>query len=142
MTQMNTQIKAFAAGFVSTLVFHQGLIALLFVAGIVGRSPWSLDPVQPLGIPAVVSLAFWGGLWGIALYWMIRRQKGTGYWLAAGLLGALLPTLVALFVVVPLKGGGLAAAGNVMAWMIGFAVNAAWGLGCALLMRLFGRIPD
>ncbi len=134
---MITALKAFAAGFASTLIFHQGVFLLLNLAGIIDRQPWIMDPVQPLGVPAVLSLAFWGGLWGIALWWIIRNYRGTARWLLALVLGAVLPTLVALLVVLPLKGGAFAAGGSIEVWMIALLVNAAWGIGTLLFMSLF-----
>ncbi|MGZ6988344.1 MAG: hypothetical protein ACXVH0_05240, partial [Thermoanaerobaculia bacterium] len=76
---------------------------------------------------------------GIALWLMIRGSSGTRYWLLAVLLGALLPTLVALFVVFPLKhlpvGGGWKPDILVGALLL----NGAWGAGVALFMQLLGR---
>ena len=51
-------VQAFIACFVSTLVFHQGVLALLYLAGAVPRAPYDLRAVLPLGLPAVISLAF------------------------------------------------------------------------------------
>jgi hypothetical protein len=39
-------VKAFIAGFVSTLVFHHGVLALLYLAGAVQRAPYDLGAVQ------------------------------------------------------------------------------------------------
>jgi len=60
-------LKAFIAGFVSTLVFHQGVLWLLYTGGFSPRAPWNMTPVPPLNAPAVISLAFWGGVWGVVL---------------------------------------------------------------------------
>jgi hypothetical protein len=38
-------VKAFVAGFVSTLVFHQGLLTLLHLAGALPRAPYDLAAV-------------------------------------------------------------------------------------------------
>ena len=70
-------LKAFIAGFVSTLVFHQGVLWLLYAGGISPRAPWNMTPVPPLNIPAVISLAFWGGLWGIVLW---GPDRWFGWW--------------------------------------------------------------
>ena len=129
-------IRAFFAGFLSTLVFHQGALYLLNLLTGAGRAVWSMQAVPPLGIPAVISLAFWGGLWGILLAWMLRSQRGIGYWLMAIVLGALLPSLVALLVVFPLKGMAFAAGGDVRIWIAAFILNGAWGLGVALFLKL------
>ena len=63
-------LKAFLAGFFSTLVFHQGLLAILHATGASPRAAYSMERTAPLGVPAVFSLAFWGGVWGIAL-WLV-----------------------------------------------------------------------
>jgi len=52
-------LKAFIAGFASTLVFHQGLLWLLYAGGVSPRAPWNMTPVPPLNVPAMISLAFW-----------------------------------------------------------------------------------
>ena len=101
-------LKAFIAGFVSTLVFHQGVLWLLYAGGFSPRAPWNMTPVPPLHAPAVISLAFWGGVWGIVLWALIGASGGGAYWIKALVIGALGPSLVAWFVVMPIKGMGLA----------------------------------
>jgi hypothetical protein len=135
-----TYFRAFLAGFLSTLVFHQGVLFLLNRSGASPRKPWVLTPVPPLGIPSVVSLAFWGGLWGIALWMMIAGTAGARHWLLAIALGAILPTLVAFFVVVPLK--HLPVAANLKPKIIvgALLLNGAWGAGVVVFMRLMARL--
>jgi hypothetical protein len=131
--------KAFLAGFFSTLIFHQGLLAILHAAGATPRAPYSLDPVPPLGVPAVLSLAFWGGVWGILLWLVIAGAEGPRYWLLALLFGAVAPSAVALLVVLPLKGQP-AGGGWKPAVIVGaLLLNGAWGIGVAAFMRLFHR---
>lgn len=136
---MIIHLRAFVAGFASTLVFHQGVLQLLYLAGALPRAAWNIAPVPPLGVPAVLSLAFWGGLWGIVLWWLVRRQTGARRWIWATVWGALLPSAVALFLVFPLKGQPVA--GGFDPLLIGGALllNGAWGFGVALLMRLMGQ---
>jgi hypothetical protein len=44
-------------------------------------------------VPAVISLAFWGGLWALALWRVVARfQTSAGYWIAWLVLGAVLPS--------------------------------------------------
>ncbi len=126
-----THVKAFIAGCISTLVFHQGVIALLYVLGAFPRAPFSTAPTQPFGVPQVISLAFFGGLWGVALWPLIRRADGVQHWLRALILGAVAPTAVAFLVVFPLK--GLAVDPKLIVG--GLIVNGVWGLGLALIMR-------
>jgi len=55
-------------------------------------------------VPAVISLAFWGGVWGIIMIPALARITNDAmYYLAAIVFGAVLPTLVAGLVVAPLK---------------------------------------
>jgi hypothetical protein len=132
-------LKAFVAGFLSTLVFHQGLLAILHAAGGTPRAAYSLDPTQPFGVPAVLSLAFWGGVWGILLWLVIAGAHGPRYWLVALLFGAVVPSAVALLVVLPLKGQP-AGGGWKPAVIVGaLLLNGAWGIGVAAFMRLFHR---
>jgi hypothetical protein len=134
-------VRGFVAGFVATLVFHQVALLILHLAGIVPATPWNLSPVPPLGVPAVISAAFWGGVWGIILALLAPGLgRGAGYWIGCVLFGAVALTLVAWFVVGPLKGRPPA-----LAWpgvIVGPIVNGAWGFGTALLLRLLpGRRP-
>ncbi len=130
--------KSFLAGFLSTLVFHQGLLALLNAGGMTTRKPWVMAPVPPMGIPAVLSLAFWGGLWGILLWEVVRNRTGAAHWVTALAFGAVLPTLVALFVVLPLKGAGMGGGWKPDIVVGALLLNGAWGVGTAALMRLLG----
>ena len=131
--------KAFLAGFLSTLVFHQGVLALLHGFRMTPRNPWVMTPTPPMGVPSVLSLAFWGGLWGIALWLMIRRTAGSKYWLLSVVLGAILPTLVAFFVVFPMKGQPVGGGWKPDLIIGALLLNGAWGFGVALFMRLFAR---
>ncbi len=133
-----TYIKAFLAGFLSTLIFHQGLLALLHAAGKTDRAAYALTPTRPLQVPAVISLAFWGGVWGILLWLAIRGFGGAAHWALAAVIGAIAPSLVAFFVVFPLKGQPVAGGWRSEMLIGALILNGAWGLGVALLMRLFG----
>ena len=132
-------VGAFIAGFVSTLVFHQGLLALFYLAGAFPRVPYDLTAVPPLGIPAVISLAFWGGVWGAAIWPMLRNAVGASYWWLALVIGAVGPSAVALFIVFPLKGMPIAGGWDPKLIVGALILNGAWGLGLALLMRVLQR---
>ena len=133
-------LKAFIAGFVSTLAFHQGVLWLLYTGGFSQRAPWNMTPVPPFNSPAVISLAFWGGVWGIVSWALIRASRGGAYWIKALVIGALGPSLVAWFVVMPIKGMGLAGGWDPKIIVGAVLLNGAWGLGVALLMRLLNRV--
>jgi hypothetical protein len=73
----------FLAGFVSTLTFHQITIALLAALGALQASAYDLRAVPPLGLPQVINLAFWGGVWGCV--WALvapRAPRSMPVWLA------------------------------------------------------------
>ena len=133
---MLTYVRAFIAGFLSTLVFHQGIWQLLYLSGAVPRAAWDMTGAPPLGIPSVLSLAFWGGLWGIAIWLLVQRQAGVKRWLLATLWGALLPSAVALFLVFPLKGMPVAGGYDPKIIVGALILNGAWGFGVALFMRV------
>lgn len=134
-----SHVKAFLAGFVSTLVFHQGLFALFYAAGLAPSAPYDMTPTAPLHVPRVISLAFWGGVWALALWPLIRPNASWRYWIVALVLGAIGPTIVALCVVFPLKGMPMGAGWDPKIWVGAFLLNGAWGLGVAALMRLLAR---
>lgn len=125
-------LKAFTAGFIATLIFHQGVLGLLWLAGIAPTAPYNMAATPPFGVPAVLSLAFWGGLWGLPLWWLLRSLPTRRYWPAALAAGAVFPTLVAILIVFPLK--ELPVSLQVM--IGGLLVNGAWGAGTALVLRL------
>ena len=135
MLRPKTLALAFLSGFIATLLFHQGLLQVLHMAGVVPSAAWNMEPVPPFGVPRVLSLAFWGGLWGLPLWWLIARRSGAAHWALAIALGALLPSLVAWFVVFPIK--GIALSGTLIVGAL--LLNGAWGLGVALCMRVFLR---
>jgi hypothetical protein len=133
-------LLGFIAGFGATLTFHQILIALLAATGIVQTGPYSLQGVPPLGVPQVISLAFWGGLWGCM--WALiadRISRSLPGWVAGLAFGALVPTLVGWFVVAPIKGQPIAAGWDPARMWVAPVVNGAWGLGTALFYGLLCR---
>lgn len=127
-------LKAFVSGFLATLIFHQGLFALFYAVGMVPAAPFNMNPVPPLGIPAVFSLAFFGGLWGLVLWAILGRFSGFKFWLGNVIVGAIGPTAVAMLVVFPLKGLAVSA----QSWVGGLMLNGFWGLGVAVFLVLMG----
>ena len=133
-------LVAFAAGFISVLVLHQPVLGLLGSIGIAQALPYATKSVGPLGVPQFVSAAFWGGVWGMALHAASRRWPfDAGFVFKALIFGAVLPTVVAWFVVAPIKGLPLAGGFKVDNMLTGLCVNAAWGLGAGLLLAFYRR---
>jgi hypothetical protein len=132
-------IVGFLAGAVSVLLFHQAAAALLHVLELTPRAPFSMQPTAPWGVPQLWSIAFWGAIWGAVLAATLARLDGARLIVASLVFGAVFPTLVAWFVVAPLKGQPMAAGFAPMAMLIGPIVNGAWGLGTGVGLALFGR---
>ena len=128
-------LLAFVAGFVATLVFHQIALAILHATHFTDRAPWPMKAVPPFGVPQVISLAFWGGVWGIVM--VLALAKTRMFLLSSTIFGAVLPTLVAGLVIAPLRHQPLPHSGKMLA--LGLIVNAAWGFGTALLYRIMAR---
>jgi hypothetical protein len=130
----------FVAGALATLTFHQVTIWLLSAAGALQANAYSWRPVAPFGVPQVINLAFWGGLWGCVFALVADRfPRGWPLWLAGLLFGAIAPTLVGWFVIAPLRGQPLAQ-GFVPARMwAGPVINGMYGLGTAVFFALLRR---
>jgi hypothetical protein len=130
----------FIAGFLATLVFHQLTLALLWGAGVAPFGPFPMAPIWPFGVPAVFSLAFWGGVWGILFAFICNRfPRGAAYWIVSFLFGAILPSLVALLIVLPLKGKPVGGGWHPPLLLTAFLINGAWGIGTALILGALAR---
>ncbi|MCC7047995.1 MAG: hypothetical protein IT562_14890 [Alphaproteobacteria bacterium] len=130
----------FVAGFLAVLLFHQPVVGLLQAVGLGGNAPYNMQPIPPLGVPRVVSLAFWGGVWGI-VFALLRPwlpARGWAFVLAGLVFGAIAPTLFGRFVLTPLRGQAIQALTFANLWR-GLVVNGAWGLGTAIVLVVAGR---
>lgn len=142
-TSARKLVLGFVAGFVAVLLFHQPVLALLTQIGLAEATTYSLKATGPFGVPQVISTSFWGGVWGVIFAAVEHRfPRGGRYWLYAFLFGAIFPTLVAWFIVAPLKGLPLAGGWQAARMATGFIINGAWGLGTALLLALGLRVSS
>lgn len=132
---LRTPVLGFLAGAIGVLVFHQGVVLLMHALGLAPFTAYSLEPVPPLGVPRVLSAAFWGGLWGIALAALMEGVRRADRLWVALIFGAVLPSLVAALVVTPIKGGDMARWMQASTILVAVAVNGAWGIGTALAYR-------
>ncbi len=128
-----------AAGFivavVSVLIFHQGVWALLHFLDIPGYGmppPFPTDHVGPLGVPRIVSLCFWGGVWG-ALFGAFWRDAEGPSW-RRGLVLGIAAALFGMFVVAALKGLPIGGNWQVTNWAKSFLINGIWGVGVGLML--------
>jgi hypothetical protein len=134
---MRTAVVGFIAGALSVLIFHQFGFWIANEFGYARAPLYSLRPLPPWGVPTIVSLAFWGGLWGIGAACLVPRLpsplNGVLGWV---LFGAIIVTLVNWFIVLPIKGlpmgGGFRMPGVIVVPL----VYALWGFGMWLIARL------
>lgn len=139
-TELSRWIFAgFLSGALSVVLFHQGAAALLHALEITPHAPYSMQPTRPFDVPVLWSIIFWGGVWGAVLAATLARVERARLVLAATLFGIIFPTLVAWFVVAPLKGQPMAAGFAPVGMAVGLIVNGSWGLGTGLGLALFGR---
>ena len=130
-------LKWFIAGTLAVPLGHQIALWVMHTIGYIDRAPFAMTATKPFGVPSVISLSFWGGVWGIILGLILERVRGGKYWLLAIVIGAIAPTLVAGLVVAPLK--GMPVGGNPKLLVTGLVVNGVWGLMTAVFYRLMAR---
>jgi hypothetical protein len=139
---MKTAIIGFIAGALSVFIFHQGAF---WIAKELKFLPtvrlYNMAGVAPWGVPAIISAAFWGGLWGIAAAFVAERLPGS----LKGVLGwvlfaAIVVTLVNWFVVAPLKGQPIGYGFRTPSLYIVLAVYAVWGFGMWLIAKIERRV--
>lgn len=94
-----------------------------------------MTPTEPFGVPAVISLSFFGGLWGVLIGHFIHLDPAKKYWLKAVFFGSIGPTAIALLVVFPIKG----IAFNPLIIPIGLFLNAMWGIGLGLFIIIIKK---
>ncbi|MGQ0584557.1 MAG: hypothetical protein ACT4O6_21700 [Reyranella sp.] len=137
---MRTIIAGFIAGFVSVLVFHQLGFLISNELGLTKAQLYSLRPLPPLGVPAILSAAFWGGLWGIAGAYVVPRlpivMDGPVGWI---LFAGIIVTLVNWFVVLPIKGSPVGGGFRMPGVVVVPLVYALWGFGMWLIFGLVRR---
>jgi hypothetical protein len=131
-------LAGFVAGSCAALIFHQLGLGLLHLLGITALVPYNIAGVPPFGVPQVISLAFWGGLWGVVFTvlepWLDRAPGGP--WVGGLLFGMIVPTLVTWFVVLPLKGLPIADGFRFPGLLVSPVVNTLWVIGTALFLGI------
>jgi small-conductance mechanosensitive channel len=124
----------FIAASISVLTFHQGMVAALHVFGLTQSAAYRTTPVPPFGVPLIVDLCFWAGLYGL-VFGLLMPRFTWPLWLCGLILGVI-AALVAMFVVAPLKGNAIA--NGWQAWPIArsLLINGVWGIGVGLILPL------
>lgn len=132
-------VLGFVAGALAVLTFHQGLVAVLHAAGLSSFSAYRVTPVPPFAVPLVVSLSFWGGLYGV-VFGLVAPRLRLPYW-ATGMAVGLLAAMVGMFMVAPIKGNPVAAGWAAWPMARSLLVNGFWGLGLGLILPVLSPRP-
>ena len=115
MQLVKLSIIGFIAGFLAVLIFHQSLWYLLNLVRAYPSLPLGLaarsDPAIRRALGNFKSLL--GGAWGALLPPLLQGLTGRAYWAGWIIIGAVALSLVAFFVVPPIKGEPIPRSGRV-----------------------------
>ncbi len=138
---IRTALKGFIAGAIATLVFHQGFLWLLGHVVAVPIKPWDMT-VNGYGVPSVVALTFWGGIWGIGLCVVVANLSQARALAWGTVLGSIIPSVWVWTVLSMLHGQPLFGGGDPKQLVGALVVNAIWGLATvAIFLAMGGRRP-
>ena len=130
--------KGFVAGAIATLVFHQAFIWLLSFFLPFPFKPWNMA-INSYGVPSVLALTFWGGVWGIPLCLLVAPMLRIPALLTGAVLGGVLPSVWGWTVLAAMKGQPMFAGGKPNVILMVLLINAVWGIATVALYRAMGR---
>jgi hypothetical protein len=133
-------VLGFVVAAFSVVTFHAAMWSLLHYLNLPGLgmpAPYPTDPVAPFGVPRIVNLCFWGGLWG-ALFGAVWHGPRASYWWAGLLLGVA-AALTGLFIVAAIKGQPIGGGWVLTNWIRSLLINGTWGLGVGLMLAAMPR---
>ena len=127
------------AGALSVLVFHQTTLQVFFWLGLAPQAAFRIAQVPPFNAPLVVSITFWGAIYGALFGALLPLVRGP-LWLK-GVGAGLCVMLVAWFVFLPLMGHPPAFGWQPWPMLRSFIANQMWGVGLITLMPLLNPRP-
>lgn len=137
-TDLRSMGMGFLAGAIAVLTAHQLMVYALSATGLIATSAWSLRPVGPFSVPAVINSTFWGGIWGAVFAIATGRLPGTRLWVKGLVFGLVLPLLIGVWILVPLlKSQPFFAALSAPRLLAGVLIHAAYGVA---LGPLYGAL--
>ncbi len=122
------------AGALSVLMFHQPLLEVLFWLGLTPQAAFRLAVVPPFHAPMVVSITFWGAVYGSVFGWLSPRLPRSI--LIKPLLASLFAMVMSWFIVRPLAGYPVASNWQLAPLVRSAAADLMWGFGITLILPL------
>ena len=133
-TPLSRALLGFIAAVISVLIFHAAMWEALHVLALPGLgmpAPYPTDPIGPFGVPRILNLCFWGGLYGI-VFGLLMPRLTAPLWLCGLVLG-IIAALVGLLVVPAIKGLPIGGGWGMLNWVRSLLINGCWGLGVGIL---------
>jgi hypothetical protein len=120
------------AGALSVLMFHQTTLQVFFWCGWAPQAAFRIAQVPPFNAPLVVSITFWGAIYG-ALFGLSLPFVKAPLWLKGAVAG-LCAMVLAWFVFLPLMGHPMAFGWQPWPMLRSFIAYQMWGIGLRLLL--------
>ncbi|HEX3702881.1 MAG TPA: hypothetical protein VHU82_06105, partial [Vicinamibacterales bacterium] len=118
------------------LVVQQPLVWILHGIGLTARHAFSTQPTAPMGVEAVWSRVFWGGVFGIALAWFGTRYELGAHWLTATVVFIISVRTGLDWFVLPMFWGHAWAGLTADALVTPLILNAVWAFATAALLAV------
>lgn len=135
MTRLSTRIfLGCIAGAISVLVFHQTTLQLFFWCGLAPQAAFRVAVVPPFNAPMVVSITFWGAIYGGIFGWLTPWLPRLV--LIKALVAGVFAMLVGWFVIRPLAGHPVAFGWQLAPMLRSAAACGMWGLGFTLILPI------
>jgi hypothetical protein len=122
------------AGAISVLIFHQTTLQIFFWLGLAPQAAFRVGHVPPFNMPMVLSITFWGAVYGGVFGLLMPRMRGP-IWLNGLFLG-LCAMLISWFVFLPLNGKPMAFAWHAWPMLRSCVAYGVWGLGVGMFLPM------
>lgn len=119
------------AGALAMLICHQTTLQFFFWLGLTDHAAFRIAHVPPFNVPMVLSITFWGAVYGGVFGWacpMMPRSLAL-----RAVIAGVFAILMAWFVVRPVAGSLVAYGWNPRPMALSAIANLMWGVGVALI---------
>lgn len=122
------------AGALAVLVFHQTTLQVFFWLGLSPQAAFRIAQVPPFNAPLVVSITFWGAVYGAVIGLVLPWVRGPLFVKTA--VAGVCAMALAWFLFLPLMGRSAAFGWQAWPMLRSFAAYQMWGMGVSLLLPL------